>query len=151
MGAKKVPPNGDGSANPKAGSAAKETDPESAGESATAEEPDQDIVEQLGALVRKMRTSGGYKERGERIVAIERPADHGRPAESVRFNYCTYQGHPYFSVRVWRETPKGWVPDATKGLSIRVAELEEWAGALTLMIQKREAERGKKKERLGEF
>ena len=107
MGAKKVPPNGDGTANPKAGSAAKETDPESSGESATAEEPDQDIVEQLGALVRKMRTSGGYKERGERIVAIERPADHGRPAESVRFNYCTYQGHPYFSVRVWREDTEG--------------------------------------------
>lgn len=114
------------------------------GESAAPEAADQEIVGKLQTLVRQLRTSGTYKETGERLFTIERPADHGRPAESVHFNWSQYHGHAYFSVRVWRETQKGPVPDATKGISIRLDELEEWVKALEKMVEKFEAERGRK-------
>lgn len=66
------------------------------------------------------------KESGKRLAALRRGE-----SEELRISWDEYQGNPYVSLRVWARDRLGrWWPDARRGCSIRVRELQQVARAI---------------------
>lgn len=78
------------------------------------------------------------KESGERNATFERG-----DSEELRVCYDEFKGHPYVSLRVWARNPKGdWWPDRARGCSIRIRELEAFADAIGVAIERAAARDG---------
>ena len=46
-------------------------------------------------------------------------------------SWCTYEGRPYLSLRLWtRDDRGGWWPDSKKGITVRIRELADVAEAI---------------------
>jgi hypothetical protein len=67
---------------------------------------------------------------GELVASFARPGYGGKPAGEVRVTLDEYQGHRYLGLRLWEAGQGGaWFP-TRKGLSVRLSEAEDMAGAL---------------------
>lgn len=71
------------------------------------------------------------KPSGDLVAALPRKRRDG-PDEELRVSLDSYQGHPYISVRLWtRDARSGaWWPVKGKGISVRLSEADDVAGAL---------------------
>ena len=74
------------------------------------------------------------EERGERLATIARGED-----EQLRLAWDEFNGAPYLSIRVWRSENGTWWPDKTKGCSVRVRELGDFAEGIAAAIDRAQA------------
>lgn len=65
------------------------------------------------------------QETGQRLATLGRGVD-----QELRVNLCEYQGKPFVGLRVWNLVKGAWLPDARRGVTIRVRELHDVADAL---------------------
>jgi hypothetical protein len=69
-------------------------------------------------------------ETGRRISTIPRGDN-----EELRISWDEFNSHPYLSLRLWTRDRQGrWWPDARRGLSIRLRELEDVRTALDAAV-----------------
>jgi hypothetical protein len=75
-------------------------------------------------------------ENGRLLANIPRSND-----EELHVCWCEYEGKPYLSLRIWERSRDGslW-PSKTKGMSVRIRELPEFAEALAEALELAESE-----------
>ncbi len=70
------------------------------------------------------------RENGRRLGTINRSE-----TEEIRINWSEFEGHPFFSIRMWKRYDDGtWWPDK-RGIAIRVRELPDLVVAISEAIE----------------
>ena len=91
-------------------------------------------ADRLRRAIPPQRRAEPPKENGERLATIDRSHE-----EQIRINWCTYEGKPYVSIRLWTRSRDGsWWPDGKRGLSIRIREIADLAEAVAECIDRAE-------------
>lgn len=62
------------------------------------------------------------EENGIRLATIARSED-----EELRLSWAEFNGKHFLNVRMWHRQESGWWPDKTKGMTVRVHELPDFA------------------------
>jgi len=71
-------------------------------------------------------------ENGERLVTIQR-----HEGDELRLNWAEYNGHHFLNIRVWTQGDDGQLfPHRDKGLTVRVAELADFAEGVEMALQR---------------
>ena len=65
------------------------------------------------------------EENGVRLATINRSED-----EELRLAWSEYNGRHFLNIRVWNRRDNGWWPDKTKGMTVRVRELPDFADGI---------------------
>jgi hypothetical protein len=72
------------------------------------------------------------EERGKRLMTLERDED-----TELRLSLDEYQGHAYYSLRVWQRGDDGRMWPTRKGVSIRLREAPALANVLAKPLSDR--------------
>lgn len=82
------------------------------------------VAERLRKMPKKagQQRSGPPEENGVRLATIPRS-----DGEELRLSWAEYNGRHFLNVRIWTKGDGGWWPDKTKGLTVRVRELADFA------------------------
>ncbi len=76
-----------------------------------------------------------FKERGKRLATIRRDHD-----SELHVAWDEYEGKPYLSIRLWvRGTDGNFYPDKTKGITVRIRELADFADGVLAAIDEAKA------------
>ena len=70
------------------------------------------------------------EENGVRLATIPR-----RDGDELRVNWSEYKGHNFVNLRIWREGDGGWFPVKEMGLTIRLAELADFAEGIGKAVE----------------
>ena len=95
-------------------------------------------MENLNSMAARLRDSQAPlpakqapEENGLRLASIPR-----RDGDELRVNWSEYQGHNFVNVRIWREGTAGqWYPVKEMGLTIRLAELADFAEGIAKAVE----------------
>lgn len=77
------------------------------------------------------KPKGPPEENGQRIATIARGDD-----EELRLSWAEYNGRHFLNIRIWRKADDGaaWFPDKTKGLTVRIRELPDFAEGIAKAV-----------------
>jgi hypothetical protein len=71
------------------------------------------------------------EENGIRLATIPRGED-----EELRLSWAEYNGRNFLNIRMWHRQESGWWPDKSKGMTVRVHELPDFAEGIAQAIDK---------------
>jgi len=77
-----------------------------------------------------LNTRRAPEENGVRLATIPR-----RDGDELRVNWSEYKDHNFVNLRVWREGSEGWFPVKEMGLTIRLAELADFAEGIGKAVE----------------
>lgn len=79
------------------------------------------------------------EDQGRRLATLARPRDDAE----VRVSWAEYNGVPFLSVRQWNKSSDGqYWPDKSKGFSVRLRELPDFADAVAEALSLAEQHQG---------
>ena len=85
----------------------------------------------MAARLRDSHSRQAPEENGLRLATIPR-----RDGDELRVNWSEYKDHNFVNLRVWREGSEGqWFPVKEMGLTIRLAELADFAEGIGKAVE----------------
>ena len=85
----------------------------------------------MAARLRDSHSRQAPEENGVRLATIPR-----RDGDELRVNWSEYKDHNFVNLRVWREGSEGqWFPVKEMGLTIRLAELADFAEGIGKAVE----------------